>query len=211
MPSPATKQERLWRGGFGDAYTARNAASEAKLAALTAQWAAVLRPTIGAPPRSILEVGANIGLNLRALARLTNAGLYAVEPNARAREALVADGVVPPGHALDGLCEAIPLADRSMELVFTSGVLIHVHPDNLLAACREIHRVSSRYVVCIEYFAAKPEEVRYRDQSEALFKRDFGSFYLDNFPGLSILDCGFSWKRATGLDDLTWWIFSKCS
>jgi spore coat polysaccharide biosynthesis protein SpsF len=209
MPSAATKQERLWRGGFGDAYTERNAVSETKLAALTANWAAILRSTIGAPPRSILEVGANVGLNLRALARLTGADLYAVEPNARAREALVADGVVPAGRALDGLCEAIPLADRSVELAFTSGVLIHIHPDNLLASCREIHRVSSRYVVCIEYFAATPEEVLYRDQSDALFKRDFGSFYLDNFPDLAVLDCGFSWKRTTGLDDLTWWVFRK--
>jgi spore coat polysaccharide biosynthesis protein SpsF len=209
MPSVATKQEQLWRGDFGDAYTGRNALSEAKLAALTAHWAAILRPTVGAPPRSILEVGANIGLNLRALAHLTGAELYALEPNARARATLIAAGVVSAGRALDGLCQAIPLGSGSVELAFTSGVLIHIHPDNLLAACREIHRVSARYIACIEYFSDKPQELLYRNQSEALFKRDFGGFYLDNFPDLRVLDYGFAWKRTTGLDNLTWWLFEK--
>jgi spore coat polysaccharide biosynthesis protein SpsF len=209
MPSLATTQERLWRGHFGDAYTERNAVSEARLSALAFLWATILRPTMGAPPRSILEIGANVGLNLRALARLTGAELYAVEPNARARSALVADGVVPAGRALDGLCDAVPLPAESMDLVFTSGVLIHVDPSNLVASCREIHRVSARYVACIEYFSDKPEEVLYRGQPHALFKRDFGSFYLDHFDDLRVLDCGFAWKRTTGLDNLTWWLFDK--
>jgi len=42
-----------------------------------------------------------------------------------------------------------------------------------------------------------------------LFKRDFGGFWWDVFPELTFVDGGFFWKRATGLDDLTWWLFAK--
>ncbi|HIF20618.1 MAG TPA: methyltransferase domain-containing protein [Gemmatimonadetes bacterium] len=207
--APVSKQERIWRGEFGDAYVDRNAGPSPHLAALTENWARILRATRGAPPTSILEVGANVGLNLRALRRLTDAKLFALEPNAKALAALLAEGLVPPENALDGLCSSIELPDRSVDLVFTSGVLIHIHPDDLPASCDSIHRVSRRYVVCIEYFSDKPEEVPYRKQTEALFKRDFGGYYLDRFPDLRVLDYGFAWKRLTGLDNLTWWLFEK--
>lgn len=206
-----TKQEQLWRGDFGDAYTERNTLDDSHLAALTVNWARLLRCLQGRPPRSILEAGANIGLNLRALRRLTQAELFAVEPNATARARLLADRVVEEDKIFDGLCNALPLAEGTAELVFTSGVLIHVHPDDLLASCRELHRVSSRYVACLEYFADQPQEIRYRGHDEALFKRDFGGFWLDHFPDLRLLDYGFAWRRATGLDNLTWWVFEKGS
>jgi len=200
-------QEALWRGEFGDAYIARNTPSDDKLASLTRHWAAVLRGTTGAPPADILEVGANIGLNLMALRRLTTARLIAVEPNATARARLADSGVAD--QALDGIAARIPLPDAGVDLAFTSGVLIHIHPDQLEASCREILRVSRRYVVCIEYFSDKPEEVLYRGHAQALFKRDFGGFWMDLAPELRLLDYGFAWKRATGLDNLTWQLFEK--
>lgn len=209
MTSGSNKQESLWRGEFGDHYTDRNAVSDRHLSSLTKQWAQILRSTDGAPPQSFAEVGANIGLNLRALRRLTQANFTAIEPNAKARQRLIDDQVVPASNVHDGLCSALPLADGSVDLSFTSGVLIHIHPDQLLASVREIYRVSRRYIVCIEYFADKPSELLYREHTEALFKRDFGGYFMDQFPDLRLLDYGFSWKRQTGLDNLTWWIFEK--
>lgn len=205
----ANYQERLWRGDFGTSYVDRNNVSDERLAALTANWAQILGGTVGRPPRSIFEAGANIGLNLRALRRLTDATLHALEPNERARSIMVEDGVVAQENVLDGLCSQIALPDAHVDLSFTSGVLIHIHPDNLLQSCRELHRVTRRYLVCIEYFSDKPEEIPYRGHNEALFKRDFGSFYLDNFKDLRVLDYGFAWKRTSGLDNLTWWLFEK--
>ena len=71
------------------------------------------------------------------------------------------------------------------------------------------HRVARRYIVCVEYFSDQPETIPYRGHSEVLFKRDFGSLWLDCFPDLRVLDYGFFWKRLTGLDNLTWWLFEK--
>jgi ubiquinone/menaquinone biosynthesis C-methylase UbiE len=109
-------------------------------------------------------------------------------------------------------CDAfkIPLADESIDLVFTAGVLIHIHPNDLLKAMSEIVRVSKRYVLCMEYFSHQPEEILYRGQKGLLFKRDFGSFYLDNFPQLKCLNYGFLWKKEFPIfDDMTWWLFEK--
>ncbi len=209
MTQPDSDQLKFWRGDFGDAYTDRNASEAAQLRARTAMWAPIMAAMVGAAPRSILEVGANVGNNLRALQHLTDAELHAVEPNAKARQILVDDHVVPAAHAHDGVASAIDLPDSAVDLAFTSGVLIHIHPDDLDASYREIHRVAARYIVCIEYFSDQPEEIAYRGHSERLFKRDFGGHWLDLFPGLETVAYGFAWKRLTGLDNLTWWVFRK--
>ncbi len=203
------KQIAEWRGSFGDAYVDRNRADPDVMQARSAMWRRILAPIADASPQSILEVGANIGLNMRALRELTRAELYAVEPNDRAREVLVNEGIVPANRAINAVANALPLEDNAVDLGFTCGVLIHVPPKNLLPSCREIHRVSRRFVACIEYFSVQPEEIEYRGQKSMLFKRDFGAFWLDNFPDLRLVDYGFFWRRATGLDNLTWWLFKK--
>lgn len=204
-----TDQLKFWRGDFGNSYADRNASAAAHLRARVAMWAPIMASLTGAPPRSILEVGANIGNNLRALRQLTNAEFFAVEPNEKARQILVKDEVVAAANVRDGFAASIDLDDAAVDLAFTSGVLIHIHPDDLEASCREIHRVAKRYIVCVEYFADQAEEIEYRGHSERLFKRDFGGYWLDLFPEMQTVDYGFAWKRLTGLDNLTWWVFRK--
>ncbi len=204
-----TKQLAQWRGAFGDAYIERNAADAKRLRASTAMWAKILQSLAGDPPRSIIEVGANIGANLLALRQLTDAVLWGVEPNARARATMAERGVVERDHLIDGVAQRIPLADGTADLAFTCGVLIHIAPSDLLAACKEVHRCAKTYAVCTEYFSDQPEEKAYRGETGLLFKRDFGAFWLDNFPDLVVLDCGFNWVRTSGLDNSTWWVFRK--
>ena len=204
-----SKQVDTWKSAFGDAYIARNDATPALIGEKARVWAQMLRPLAGRMPQTILEVGANIGLNLRALSRVTGASLYAVEPNATARARLVDNAVVPDDHVFDGTAEALPFDDHAFDLVFTSTVLIHVDPNSLLAACREIHRVSRQYVLCNEYFAAKPEMIEYQGQQNLLFKRDFGTFWMDNFGDLELIDYGFHWRKVAAMDNTTWWLFRK--
>lgn len=202
-----THQLDTWRGAFGDAYVDRNQADEATLAARVKMWSRMLQRA--APIGPILEVGANIGLNLRALTRLGQRDLHAVEPNERARRTLAEEGIVPPERITDGFGAKLPFADGAFDLTFTSGVLIHVPPSDLEATVREIVRTSRRYVLCAEYFSVEPQEKRYRGADGLLFTRDFGGFYLDCEPRLQLVDYGFFWRRATGLDDLTWQLFEK--
>ncbi len=184
-----------WAGPFGDAYAERNVSAASRVL----MWRRVCL-SLHPAPRSILEVGANIGLNLDVLSEITDARLMGLEPNPKAREQI--------GHeAFGGTAQNIRLADGAVDLAFTCGVLIHVPPEELGAACDEIYRVSARHIGCIEYFAAEPERVPYRD-GVGLWKRDFGEFWMGRHE-LRVLDCHFFWKKTTGLDNLTAWIFEK--
>ncbi len=198
-----------WKGEFGDDYAARNRATEETVDNAARAFAEILSHVQDRLPASILEVGANIGINLRALSGLTDAVLYAVEPNAHARGQLVADKVMPPERLFDAVATKLPLDDGAVDLVFTSGVLIHVPPADLEAAYGEIHRVAARYILCIEYFSPTPIEMPYRGHEGLLFKRDFGGMWLDLFPALEPVANGFFWKRTAGLDDVNWWLFRK--
>ncbi|WP_282607902.1 pseudaminic acid biosynthesis-associated methylase [Pelagibius sp. Alg239-R121] len=205
------EQINLWRGDFGTEYNARNAATEERVRNRTRFWSQALdsiRKRYG-DSKSILEVGANVGINLRALRNLCDADLVAVEPNDQARENLVSDGVVPAEKTFAATGESLPFPDNSFDLVFTSGVLVHVSPDNLAQVCSEMHRVSRRVVMCAESFSSYPETIVYRGHTDKLFKRDFGAFWMEQFPSLKLIDYGFAWKPVTGLDNVTWWIFSK--
>ena len=201
-------QLKHWRGDFGDAYTDRNAITETVLADRERAWARILG-TMATPPKRILEVGANAGLNLRAIARVSDAELTALEPNDSARARLIADGVVLEERALGGYAGNIAEPDGYFDLVFTCGVMIHIPESELAPACREIYRVTRGHIACLEYFSPTPETIPYRGHDQLLFKRDFGGFWLDLFPDLSLVDYGFFWKRVSGLDDLTWWLFKK--
>ncbi|WP_417497872.1 pseudaminic acid biosynthesis-associated methylase [Maricaulis sp.] len=204
-----TNQLDAWRGEFGDRYVDRNETLTDVLRMRTRMWAELLKGTYGAEPESILEVGCNIGLNLRSINRLCGAALHAVEPNAKARERLLQDKVIPAANLHDATGQSLPFGDGSMDMVFSAGVLIHVHPDDLGAVADEMHRVSGRWLLVAEYFSAKPESIPYRGRDDLLFKRDFGGFFLDRFNDLEVVDDGFLWQRSSGIDDMTWVLFRK--
>jgi len=204
-----TEQTAFWRGEFGDSYVGRNELTAQTMRASRAKWARILQSVPASHPRSILEVGANVGINLAALSELTAAELHGVEPNSSARAVLTKRSFMMPGHIHDALGDKLPYGDGEIDMVFTSGVLIHVAPERLEATCREMHRVAKRYVACVEYFADQPTEMVYRGHQGKLFKRDFGGYWWELFPALSLVDYGFFWRRATGLDNLTWWLFEK--
>jgi pseudaminic acid biosynthesis-associated methylase len=206
----STNQVELWRSDFGADYAERNnnQISEENQRRLYRDWGRMLDHAVTPAPQSVLEVGCNIGRNLLALRHFIPE-LHGVEPNAaackqaREREELAQATIVES----DGF--NLPYADSSIDLVFTSGVLIHVAPDDLGAVVDEVVRVARQYIVCIEYFSHEPTEVKYHRRNGVLFKRDFGKFYLDRYPGLRVLDYGFLWQVLDSSDNTNWWLFSK--
>jgi pseudaminic acid biosynthesis-associated methylase len=202
-------QFSAWTGEFGHDYLARNGVVHPDDIRIRAGCLSAVLKSIDTPPTSILEVGCNVGLNLHALAQISEAALHGVEPFVEAFEKLnSADGPkLASSHCNDGA--HLPYDDASIDLVFTSGVLIHVHPDDLFDVMDEVHRVSKRYILCNEYFGKKPEELLYRGKAGLLFKRDFGGAYLDRYQDLKPVAQGFFWQRVTPYDDTTWWLFEK--
>lgn len=204
-----TEQVKLWRSKFGDAWVDRINQDENFQQARTHLWEMILSVLGDEAPGSILEVGSNAGGNIMALNSLTDAELFAVEPNSKARKSLISKNVIDEKNVFDGTASNIPIDGCAVDMVFTYGVLIHIAPDDLLEAYKEIHRVSRRYIISLEYFSVNPRAIPYHGHDNALFTRDYGLFWMENFPDLKIIDYGFCWKHVTGLDNVTWWIFEK--
>jgi spore coat polysaccharide biosynthesis protein SpsF len=205
MTDYTTAQESFWAGPFGNDYTARNVGQD-WIAANTALFSRVLARTRDV--ESVLELGANAGLNLRALATLLPAArLAAVEINATAAAEL-RDWGRATVHEQSLLSFAAP---EPADLAFTKGVLIHINPDRLPDAYRALVESSRRYVVVAEYYNPSPVTVPYRGESDRLFKRDFAGELLDTYPELRLVDYGFAYHRDPNFpqDDLTWFLLEK--
>ena len=199
-----TEQEAFWAGDFGNAYIDRNADARI-LAGNINLFSRILAHA--APVASAIELGCNIGLNLRALRHIhPQMSLTGVEINERAaglaREAGVGD--IHEGSILEPL--TLPAAD----LAFTKTVLIHIHPDHLSAVYENLVRLSRRYVLVVEYYNPAPVTVTYRGHEERLFKRDFAGDLMDRH-GLKLIHYGFSYHRDNYFpqDDLTWFLMEK--
>jgi pseudaminic acid biosynthesis-associated methylase len=200
-PLDAARLEALWSGEFGNAYTERNAAAGEGRRRF---WRATLDEF---PAARVLEVGCNLGANLRWLASPDAPGnVWGVDVNLHALDRL--RRAVPGARPVAATALGLPFGDRAFDLVFTVGVLIHQPPAALPAVMAEIVRCSGRFVVCGEYYAAEPTEVPYRDQPAALFKRDFGGLYQQLFPRLALRKQVFM-SRADGWDDVTFWMFER--
>lgn len=198
-----TPLEQLWAGGFGDAYVDRNIEAERGRDAFWGDVIDRLRP------RTALEVGCNVGANLRWIAeRLGQENVAGVDVNAKALEELRRR--LPDVDARRSSGAALPFEDASFDLVFTVTVLIHQDGDGLEAMMREVVRCSRRWILCGEYADDHEVEVPYRGQRDALFRRDYGGIYQRSFPELRLVDSGFLPREAsTSWDDVTWWIFEK--
>lgn len=193
-------QLQLWRSKFGRDYTDRN--DRARPERIDA-WRQLLD---GIAPERVLEVGCNVGWNLSYLGELGLANLYGIEPQAYAVER--ARRRAPMLDIVRGDVFDMPFRDGWFDLVFTSGVLIHIAPDALAAALTAIYRASRRYIIAIEYDGAREQEIAYRGHAGALWKRDHGAAWLHQFPDLREirrLELG----AASGYDDCTAHVFEK--
>ena len=188
-------QGKFWQGKFGDQYSKRSGITRARVVQRIWMWTRILRAVEHCLPTSCVEIGPNVGLNLHALDQVLDANLFAVEPNASARKVLAESGILPQDHIFEGFGDSIPLEDSAVELSISSGVMIHIAPENLLSTYRELYRVSSRYFVTIEYFSDQPEAIEYRGHTDRLFKRDFGMYWHENFSDLELVDYGFCGKE----------------
>ncbi len=197
----AARLESLWQGGFGDAYTSRNAGAGTSREPF---WRKLLE---GRPIQTVLEVGCNLGANLRWLsAILPGRQVYGLDVNESALRKVRQD--FPDVNAVWSKARELPFRDRFFDLTFTCGVLIHQPPESLSYVMSEIVRCSGRYVLAAEYFAETMTEVPYRGQTGALFKANYGGLYLKNHPELRLVAEGYLGKDQ-GWDDVTWWLLEK--
>lgn len=200
-----TEQEIFWAGEFGDNYINRNMEKK-MLASKVCTWNKILQHA--GKINTCLEMGPNIGLNLVALGvLLPQLVMFGVEINQKAaEECSKIDCVTVYNESILDFS-----TDKKYDLVFTSGVLIHINPDELPSVYDKMYNFSSRYIVVAEYYNTTPVDVDYRGNTGKLFKRDFAGEMMDRHPDLKLVDYGFIYHRDNNFpdDDITWFLLEK--
>jgi hypothetical protein len=75
----------------------------------------------------------------------------------------------------------------------------------------KLYEFSNKYILIGEYFSRQDVSIEYRNQTNKLFKSNFGKTMIDNFE-LKLIDYGFLWGYEfdkAGFDDITFWLFEK--
>jgi pseudaminic acid biosynthesis-associated methylase len=173
------KQTTEWASKFGEDYTNRNDMTINEMDDMYLKRYGITRSQMNSDfldglsrDLMILEVGSNIGLQLQFLQSMGFKNLYGIETK----------GInIIRGDVFD-----IPFKDNYFDLVFTSGVLIHINPLGLRIAMNNIVKASRKYIWGFEYYAAKLIKVKYRKSDDLLWKDNFVDLYCENCNGLKI-------------------------
>lgn len=186
-----TEQEKFWSSDFGKNYTERNTFDIDDLEESyrkkygTSQSALNEDFLKGLPIKNILEVGCNYGAQLQLLQKQGFTDCYGIDIQRYAIER--AHQVAPAFNVIYGSALDIPFKDKYFDLVFTAGVLIHIHPSDIKKVMTEIYRVSKKYIYGTEYFNDNYQEIEYRGNKNRLWKANFYQMYLDLFPDLRLI------------------------
>lgn len=203
-----TEQEKFWAGEFGENYISRNQGPEL-LASNLAFFSKALAKANGLA--SVIEFGANIGMNIKALQILfPKQEQFAIEINAKAADEL--ETIIPSSHVFRN--SILEFSNKKkFDLALIKGVLIHINPDELPGVYEKLYNAASRYLLVCEYYNPSPVKIDYRGQTDRLFKRDFAGEILKTYPDLELIDYGFAYRGDPNFpqDDITWFLMQKAA
>ncbi len=181
-----------WMGDFGKKYTNRNALTLDEMNEMYRKKFGMSREDLNNlfidkinRNIKILEVGSNIGNQLLLLQKMGFKNLYCIEINKYAVEfskSRTKNINITQGSAFD-----IPFKDKYFDLVFTSGLLIHIPPPDINLVLNEIYRCTKEYIWGFEYYEEKYTEIIYRGKKDLLYKANFPQLYLDLFKDVKLI------------------------
>ena len=190
--SKINKKKKEWIGDFGKKYTNRNALTLDEMNEMYRKKFGISREDlnnlfIGKMNRNIkiLEVGSNVGNQLLLLQKMGFKNLYGIEINDYAVE--FSKSRTKNINIIQGSAFDIPFKDNYFDLVFTSGLLIHIAPSDIEMVMREIHRCAVEYIWGFEYYEEKYKEIIYRGKKDLLWKANFPQLYLNLFEKIKLI------------------------
>jgi len=202
-----THQRKTWEEEFGERYLERNVYDPEELNIFYKGRYGYTKDQLNddflkniPKDAKILEVGTNIGNQLFHLQSQGFTNLFGIEIQDRAINYAKhrTDNLnIIKGDALD-----IPFKDGFFDLVFTSGVLIHISPDNINKAMNEIYRVSKKFIWGFEYYADTYTDLEYHGQKNIMWKTNFSKLYQDIFSDLKLIkEEKYKYLNETDLED----------
>ena len=187
-----TPQMEIWSREFGKEYTDRTLRTVEELNAFYKSRFGQTRTGLNnefleGMDRSIriLEVGANVGIQLMCLQEMGFTQLYGIELQQYAIE--ISKTRTKHINLIRGTIFDIPFKRNFFDLVFTSDVLIHIHPDDISEALNQIYLCTRKYIWGFEYYSDNYEEIPYRGYKKLLWKTHFAKLYLDQFLHLTLV------------------------
>ncbi len=155
--------------------------------------------------RQVLDLGAGSGIASLAIANAGAARVFALDPDpspvvGRGAIASLSDSRI---EILDGVGEAIPLADASVDIVYARQVLHHTR--DLDAVARDVTRVlrpNGTFFCCREHVVADDEELTAFLETHAVHRLAGGenAYRLDQYVG-AIERSGLRLRHVWGLYD----------
>lgn len=182
-------QAQRWRSDFGQAYTDRNALDLDEMESMYRRRYGVSRTELNrlflndlSRSTRILEVGANVGNQLLCLRNMGFTHLVGIDLQ---RDALLRlRSRVPSSSQFVAIGQQLPFGDGAFDLVFTSGLLIHIPPEQVGRVIAEVYRCSNSDIWGLEYYADSAMEIEYRGHRGMMWKADFAKLYSNAFPDL---------------------------
>lgn len=202
----SNEQQDFWSRKYAQEYIIKN--SDFELSKGIKAWSKMLERT--EQISTLLECGSNIGRNINFLNHvLPETDKSIIELSYEAFKIVTEKYKLD--QAFNGTIVDSFFKPEEFDLVYTMGVLIHIHPDHLLDNLKKMYEYSSKYILIGEYFSRTPVMLEYQGEKDKLFKRDFGSYLIQHFD-VKLLDYGFLWGYEydhSGFDDITYWLFEK--
>ena len=187
-----TEQTKFWESEFGKEYTDRNTFSASEWNKWYSENFGITKDDLNEKFLSdikkdvrILEIGCNVGQQLLALQRLGFTNLYGIELQSYAVEKAkeqTKDINIIKGSGFD-----TPFKDGYFDLVFTNGVLIHIHPNDIPTIMMEMMRVSNKYIWGFEYYNETPKQIKYRGHDGFMWKMDYAEKFAEINPAVNVV------------------------
>ena len=197
------KQLKYWKNNL--AYIKRNENFDNKLGRQI--WYNLLK---NKRINTILECGSNIGRNLKQInLAYPKKKLSFIEVNKQAYETCLLNKNIALSY--NESIENCKINSNEFDLVFTSGVLIHINKKNLGKVVNNILKWTKKYIIIMEYFSTNDISKKYRNKKDLLFLRDYGDKFLKT-KRVKLLECGFLYSKIykkAGFDDITYRVFKK--
>lgn len=185
------EQRNFWLGGFGDEYIERTGSLE--------KINQIYQNLTGQPitkifydffsdldrDLEILELGCNVGIKLEILKNMGFSNLNGLEMNPKAIE--IAKKHHHDIHFINSSIEDYDSKGKTYDLVFTYGVLIHQHPIVVESIIQKIIDLSHKFIFGYEYFSENLVEIKYRENSNVMWKQNFPNIFQKLDTNLKLL------------------------
>lgn len=187
-----TEQIQQWSGEFGKQYTDRNFMTLEEMENLSIGNYGFTRSQLNEKflkniplNMRILEVGSNIGNQLLCLQKAGFTNLYGIELQSYAVE--ISKSRTKNINIIQSSAFDIPYKDGYFDIVFTSGLLIHIAPQDINNVLDEIYRCTKRFIWGLEYYFDQYINVPYREKNALMWKGNFSKMYLERFNNLHLV------------------------